>query len=74
MEPGAAPVVLLNYRFWKKVFHEDRGVVGTSIILNGQAHMVIGVMPPRFQLFAAAPRRNVRIRSVIAVGQVALSM
>lgn len=53
VEPGAAPVVLLNYRFWKKVFHEDRGVVGTSIILNGQAHMVIGVMPPRFQLFAA---------------------
>ena len=52
-QPGAAPVVLLNFKFWRRIFHEDRAIVGTTITLNGQPHVVIGVLPPRFQLFAA---------------------
>jgi predicted permease len=51
--PGANPVVLLNYKFWKRMFQENKSVLGSTIMLNGQARTVIGVMPPRFQLYAA---------------------
>ena len=46
---GAPPVVLLNYRFWQREFHADKGVLGKTIMLNGKARTIIGVMPPRFQ-------------------------
>jgi hypothetical protein len=46
---GALPVVLLNYRFWKREFHGDKNIIGKTIILNGKARAIIGVMPPRFQ-------------------------
>ncbi len=52
-KPGAAPVVLLNYQYWKKTFQEDPGILGKSLILHGEARMVIGVMPPRFMLYGA---------------------
>ena len=49
VQSGAPPVVLLNYRFWKREFHSDKKVVGTTIMLNGKTRTIIGVMPPRFQ-------------------------
>lgn len=52
-QPGASPVVLLNYNFWRRMFQQDKAVVGTIIMLHGQAHTIVGVMPPRFQLFGA---------------------
>jgi predicted permease len=50
---GAPGVVLLNYQFWKKEFHEDRSVIGTQMMLDGRPRTIIGVMPPRFQLVGA---------------------
>jgi putative ABC transport system permease protein len=47
---GAPPVVALNYHVWKEKFNSDVAIVGSSLTLNGKAHTVIGVMPPRFQL------------------------
>jgi putative ABC transport system permease protein len=52
-QPGAGLVVLLNYHYWKKMFNEDKAVLGTTMMLKGQARTVIGVMPPRFQLYGA---------------------
>ena len=49
VQSGAPPVVLLNYRFWKREFNSDKKVVGTTIMLNGKMRTIIGVMPPRFQ-------------------------
>ena len=49
VQSGAPPVVVLNYRFWKREFHSDRNVIGKTIMLNGKARAIIGVMPPRFQ-------------------------
>ena len=40
--------VVLSYRLWKRKFAGDRGLVGKTILMNGEAHAVIGVMPPRF--------------------------
>jgi putative ABC transport system permease protein len=46
--PGAAPIVVLGYKFWQRQFAGSRGVVGRKLTLNGKVRTVIGVMPPRF--------------------------
>ena len=44
--PGAdANVVILSHRIWRGRFGGDPGVVGRTLMLNGQAHQVIGVLP-----------------------------
>jgi putative ABC transport system permease protein len=46
--PGAAPVVVLGYRFWQRQFGGDPNVLGAQLQLNGNVRAVIGVMPKRF--------------------------
>ena len=46
--PGAAPVVVLGYRFWQRQFAGDPSVLGRTLRLNDTARTVIGVMPKRF--------------------------
>jgi putative ABC transport system permease protein len=49
-EPGAPPVVVLRHKAWQSKFGGDPGIVGRTLVLNGQPTTVIGVMPPRFSL------------------------
>jgi putative ABC transport system permease protein len=51
--PDAPAVVVLRHRAWVRYFAADPGVVGTTILLNGERRTVIGVMPPRFTWHAA---------------------
>src|SRR3954470_12223264 len=44
-DPGAAPVVVLSYAFWKRRFNADPLVVGRPLTLNGRPFTVIGVAP-----------------------------
>src|SRR3954466_598288 len=46
---GAPPVVLLGDALWTRRYAADRRIVGQTIRVNGVAHTVIGVMPPRFK-------------------------
>jgi len=46
--PGANPVVLLSDDLWRQRYQRDPSVVGRAVNVNGTAHTVIGVMPPRF--------------------------
>ncbi len=46
---GAPPVVLLSDALWTRRYGADRRIVGQTIRINGLAHTVIGVMPPRFK-------------------------
>ena len=52
-KPGAPPVFSISYRLWKKEFNADPGIVGTTLVLNGEARTLVGVMPPRFLLWNA---------------------
>jgi putative ABC transport system permease protein len=45
---GAAPVVILNHRFWENQFGGRRDVVGTSVLVNKAPATVVGVMPEGF--------------------------
>ena len=51
--PDAPPVVVLRHRAWVRYFAADPGVVGRTILLNGERRTVVGVMPPRFTWHAA---------------------
>jgi putative ABC transport system permease protein len=48
-EAGAPPVAVMNHRAWMRLFNGDPTVVGRPIVLNGEARIIIGVMPPRFE-------------------------
>ncbi|MEO8028434.1 MAG: ABC transporter permease, partial [Bryobacteraceae bacterium] len=52
-KPGSQ-VVILGYDIWAGRFGAKRDVVGSTIVLDGAATTVIGVMPPNFQMFQKA--------------------
>jgi putative ABC transport system permease protein len=43
-----APEVVLSYRFWRRRFAGDPGVIGRTIQLNTYPFTVVGVSPPSF--------------------------
>ena len=48
-ESTGAPVVVLAHRLWTRRFGGDLSIVGRSLLINGEGHTVIGVMPPDFR-------------------------
>jgi len=42
---GAAPVVLLSHRFWQDEFASDPSVIERTVLLDGVAHSIVGVVP-----------------------------
>jgi len=47
--PGKNIVCILSDRLWRGRFGGDPGIVGRSLLLDGQPREVVGVMPPGFQ-------------------------
>ena len=52
--PGAAPVFVMSYSFWKEQFGGDAKLLGKVFTLNGEPRTLIGIMPPRFRYFGAS--------------------
>jgi len=48
-QPGRDHVLVISDGLWRSAFGSDRGAVGKSITLGGEAYEIIGVMPPDFQ-------------------------
>src|SRR5262245_5046925 len=48
-EPGSRRVVVISARLWERNFGADPNIVGREILLNGENHSVIGVMPAHFR-------------------------
>jgi predicted permease len=44
-QPGAPRVAVISDRLWRSRFNADPTLVGRPIVLNGEPHVVIGVMP-----------------------------
>ncbi|HEY2375640.1 MAG TPA: ABC transporter permease [Gemmatimonadaceae bacterium] len=49
-EEGPPPtrVVVISNALWHSAFNADRSVIGSALILNGEPHTIIGVMPEGF--------------------------
>jgi predicted permease len=45
---AAAPVVVLAYHAWQGVYGGDASIVGSTLVVEGQAFTVAGVTPPGF--------------------------
>lgn len=43
-----APVIVLTFKAWNRLFDSSPDALGQKVILNDEAFTVIGVMPPRF--------------------------
>lgn len=43
--PDAGAVVILGDHLWERLFNRSEEAIGQSLILNGKAHTVVGVMP-----------------------------
>jgi putative ABC transport system permease protein len=53
-QPGAEPVLVLSYGFWRSHLGGDPGIVGRTFEMNDRIHTVVGVLPPVPQY----PREN----------------
>jgi predicted permease len=51
--PEASRVAVISHGLWTRRFGADPGLVGRTILLNGEAHTVVGVLPTDF-LFPGA--------------------
>ncbi|HEV2388849.1 MAG TPA: ABC transporter permease [Candidatus Acidoferrales bacterium] len=47
--PGADPVAVLGYSYWKRRFEGDPGVVGRSVLMDGRPVTIVGVVPKAFR-------------------------
>jgi putative ABC transport system permease protein len=71
-DPGAPRVVVLSHALWQRRFGADPALVGQKLILNGDSHEVVGVLPPALPLLLPGadlvgplspesdPRRHIR--------------
>ncbi len=50
VEPGAPREVMLSYGAWQSHFAGDRAIIGRTILLDGAAARVVGILPLSFEL------------------------
>lgn len=48
-EPGQGRVLLLTYSFWQNRFHGDPNAIGKTLVLDGNAHEIVGILPQSFR-------------------------
>ena len=53
-QPGGPAVALISYSFWKNHFGGNASAVGGTLNLENRSYTIVGVMPPGFDLPAAA--------------------
>lgn len=63
--PGGSKAVVLSYGLWQSRYGGDRNILNREILLDGEKHSVVGVMPASFQFFA----KDVRVWVPIALTQ-----
>ena len=45
---GSPKVMVLSHRLWSTAFGANADVIGQSVRLNDEPHLIVGVMPPHF--------------------------
>jgi putative ABC transport system permease protein len=60
---GSTPVVVLSTALWRERFGADPAVLGRTLVIDGAAHIIVGVAPRDF----AFPYQDVRLWTVESV-------
>ncbi|MBI4909925.1 MAG: ABC transporter permease [Acidobacteria bacterium] len=47
--PGANRFIVISDSLWRRKFHGDRNAVGQTMRINGEPHVVVGVLRPDFR-------------------------
>jgi putative ABC transport system permease protein len=47
-QPNAAGVAIISHMLWTTRYESDPQIIGRSVDINGAAHTIVGVMPPKF--------------------------
>ncbi len=68
-KPKTGPVVVLGHSYWARRFGGDPGVIGSSVTLDGQTAMVIGVVPEEFR----GPYNIVELDAYAPIGMYAIA-
>jgi len=58
-EAGAPAVVMLSYEMWRRDYGGESSVIGRTVTLDQAPHVVVGVMPARWDAFATGFRPEV---------------
>jgi predicted permease len=53
---GAPPTAVLSYAYWRRKFSADPAMIGRTIIVDGKAHQVIGILPKNFHFLDSDDR------------------
>jgi len=64
-QPGANAVVVLSHQLWRETMAADPNVLGRTLRLNGEPHVVVGVLTPDFRF---EPRAETIYRALPAAG------
>ncbi len=51
--PGSPKTVILTYGYWQRKFGGDPSALGRRLLVDGEAHEIIGVMPPGFRFMSS---------------------
>jgi putative ABC transport system permease protein len=55
-QPGRDHVVILSHELWERRFGSEASTIGTTVRLNRENYVVIGVMPATFRLLGFTPQ------------------
>lgn len=53
--PGSAQTVMLSHDYWQRAFGGSPSAIGQSLIVDGEPHQVIGVLPRGFRFLREDP-------------------
>jgi putative ABC transport system permease protein len=48
LDDAGRPVAIISHAFWRAKLAADPGVIGRQVVLGGQGHTIVGVLPEQF--------------------------
>ncbi len=63
--PGAHPVAVLDYGYWKTRFGGDTGVLNQTVLMNAQPMTIVGIMPKDFHGVGITERPSVYVPTMM---------